>query len=189
MRRWQGLLWGVLGLALAGCEEPTQIVNATPPGGSIDRIPETEKGDKGPQALGEQAAARQKPDQPAETIPPARATAKGETFTTPKGLKYETLKEGTGDEVKAGQTVVMTYIGKLDDGTVFDQRDASSPFETSIGTKNVIAGWDQGVVGMRVGERRKLIIPPDLGYGAGGYPPKIPPNARLTFEVEVLKIK
>ena len=186
MRRWHGVLLGVVGLALVGCEEPTQLVPATPPGGTVDRLPETEKGDNGPQALGEQAVNKNRPA--TASVPPAKPTEKGETVTTATGLKYETLKEGTGDEVKAGQTVVMTYIGKLDDGSVFDQTGPEKPFETVIGYENVIKGWDQGVVGMRVGERRKLIIPPDLAYGASGQG-KIPPNARLTFEVELLKIK
>ncbi|MDR3636604.1 MAG: FKBP-type peptidyl-prolyl cis-trans isomerase [Isosphaeraceae bacterium] len=186
MQRWHGLLWGVVGLALAGCEEPTQIVTATPPGGTIDRLPEAEKGDKGPQALGEQVVAKKGGAK--EPIPPAKPTEKGEAVTTTKGLKYETLKEGTGEEVKSGQTVVMSYIGKFDDGTVFDQSSPDKPFETVIGVQQVIDGWDQGVIGMRVGERRRLIVPPELGYGATGKG-KVPPNARLTFEVELLKVK
>lgn len=186
MQRWQGLLCGVLGLALAGCEEPAQIVEATPPGGVVDRLPESEKGDKGPQALGEQVVMKNRPS--SEALPPAKPTEKGETVTLPSGLKYETLHPGTGDEVKSGQTVVMTYVGKLDDGTVFDQKSAQDPFQTTIGKGFVIRGWDQGVVGMRVGEQRKLIIPAELAYGQTGKG-KIPPNSRLTFEVEVLKIK
>lgn len=186
MQRWQGLLCGVLGLALAGCEEPVQIVEATPPGGVVDRTPESEKGDNGPRALGEQVVMKNEPA--AEAIPPAKPTDKGETLTIAGGLKYETLRPGTGDEVKPGQTVVMTYVGKLDDGTIFDQTNEQNPFQTAIGTGAVIKGWDQGVVGMRVGERRKLIIPAELGYGKTGQG-KIPPNSRLTFEVELLKIK
>lgn len=186
MQRWQGLLCGVLGLALAGCEEPAQVVEATPPGGVVDRMPESEKGDNGPQALGEQVVMKNRST--SNTIPPAKPTEKGETVTIPSGLKYETLRPGTGDEVKPGQTVVMTYVGKLDDGTVFDQKSERDPFQTVIGTGQVITGWDHGVVGMRVGERRKLIIPSELAYGKDGKG-KIPPNARLTFEVEVLKVK
>jgi peptidylprolyl isomerase len=104
-------------------------------------------------------------------------------------LKIEDTQPGTGQEVKSGDTVVIHYNGTLTDGTKFDSSyDRGEPFETQIGTGQVIKGWDQGVVGMKVGGKRKLTIPPDLGYGAQGAGP-IPPNSTLIFEVELVGIK
>jgi len=104
-------------------------------------------------------------------------------------LKIEDIKVGTGPEVKSGDTVSMHYKGTLTDGTKFDSSyDRGTPFQTQIGVGRVIKGWDEGVPGMKVGGKRRLIIPPDMGYGAQGAGP-IPPNATLIFEVELLTIK
>ncbi|MCS6976467.1 MAG: FKBP-type peptidyl-prolyl cis-trans isomerase [Gemmatales bacterium] len=111
-------------------------------------------------------------------------------ITTPSGLKYVDLKEGTGPEAKKGDTVEVHYTGWLKDGKKFDSSlDRGKPFSFPLGAGRVIKGWDEGVAGMKVGGKRKLIIPPDLAYGSRGAGGVIPPNAELTFEVELLKIK
>jgi FKBP-type peptidyl-prolyl cis-trans isomerase len=105
-------------------------------------------------------------------------------------LKVEDLTVGTGREVKEGDTVVMHYSGWLTDGKKFDSSyDRGTPFETPIGVGYVIKGWDMGVPGMKVGGKRKLTIPSDLGYGRYGVDPDIPGDATLIFEVELVEIK
>jgi FKBP-type peptidyl-prolyl cis-trans isomerase len=105
-------------------------------------------------------------------------------------LSIEDIKVGEGREVLAGDTVVMHYKGTLTDGTKFDSSyDRNEPFETRIGVGQVIQGWDMGVPGMKIGGKRKLVIPPSLGYGEHGAGGVIPPNATLIFEVELLDIK
>jgi peptidylprolyl isomerase len=109
--------------------------------------------------------------------------------TTKSGLKYVEQKEGEGPEVKAGDSVSVHYTGTLKDGKKFDSsRDRNQPFQFQVGAKRVIAGWDEGLQGMKVGGKRKLIIPYELAYGRAGRPPVIPPEAELTFEIELLKI-
>ena len=109
--------------------------------------------------------------------------------TMPSGLKIEDVATGTGTQVKSGDTVTVNYVGSLENGTKFDSSyDKNTPFTTQIGVGQVIKGWDEGIVGMKVGGKRRLIIPPALGYGeqeAGGV---IPPNATLLFEVELLDV-
>ncbi len=105
-------------------------------------------------------------------------------------LSIEELQPGAGDVAASGQMVRVHYTGTLTDGSKFDSSvDRGTPFEFRLGAGMVIQGWEQGIVGMRVGGRRKLVIPPDLGYGASGFPPVIPPNSTLVFEVELLGVK
>lgn len=112
------------------------------------------------------------------------------SITTGSGLIIEDITEGGGAEAGAGQTVSVHYTGWLTDGSKFDSsKDRNDPFEFPLGARHVIAGWDEGVQGMKVGGVRKLTIPPNLGYGARGAGGVIPPNATLVFEVELLAIK
>jgi FKBP-type peptidyl-prolyl cis-trans isomerase len=106
------------------------------------------------------------------------------------GLQIEELRPGTGDEAHAGDNVTVHYVGTLTDGKKFDSsRDRDEGFSFKLGAGQVIKGWDQGVEGMKVGQIRKLTIPPELAYGARGYPPVIPPSSTLVFEVELLSVE
>ncbi len=110
--------------------------------------------------------------------------------TTQDGLKIQDITVGSGQEVKSGDSVTVHYLGTLENGTKFDSSyDRNTPFTTQIGVGQVIKGWDEGIVGMKVGGKRKLIIPPDLGYGQQGAGGSIPPNSTLIFEVELLGVK
>jgi peptidylprolyl isomerase len=110
--------------------------------------------------------------------------------TTASGLEYEDIAEGTGESPQPGKTVTVHYTGTFPDGRKFDSsRDRNQPFSFTIGRGQVIKGWDEGVMSMKVGGRRKLTIPPDLGYGARGAGGVIPPNATLLFDVELLGVK
>lgn len=110
--------------------------------------------------------------------------------TTPSGLKYVDLVEGTGATPQRGQRVVVHYTGTLENGTKFDSSfDKNQPYDFVLGRDPVIKGWEEGLATMKVGGKRKLIIPPHLGYGVTGDPPRIPPYSTLIFEVELLDIK
>jgi FKBP-type peptidyl-prolyl cis-trans isomerase len=118
-----------------------------------------------------------------------QATAAKEV-TTPSGLKYQDLVMGNGPMAEQGTPVVVNYTGWLTDGTKFDSSydPGRQPLPFTIGAGMVIRGWDEGVKGMRVGGKRRLTIPPDLAYGERGYPPVIPGNSTLVFEVEFLNL-
>ncbi len=110
--------------------------------------------------------------------------------TTPSGLQYDDLAVGEGAAARSGQHVTVHYTGWLADGKKFDSSlDRGDPFAFNLGQGQVIAGWDEGVQGMKVGGKRKLTIPPDLGYGPRGAGGVIPPNATLLFEVELLGVE
>ncbi len=105
-------------------------------------------------------------------------------------LKIEDVRVGDGAEARPGQQVSVHYVGTLVDGEKFDSsRDRGQPFGFKLGAGQVIQGWDEGVAGMKIGGLRKLTIPPELGYGAEGYPGAIPPNATLLFEVELIAVR
>jgi FKBP-type peptidyl-prolyl cis-trans isomerase len=106
------------------------------------------------------------------------------------GVQIEELKPGAGAEARAGNNVTVHYVGTLTNGQKFDSsRDRGRGFSFRLGGGEVIAGWDQGVAGMKVGQVRRLTISPDLAYGARGFPPVIPPNSTLVFEVELLSVQ
>jgi peptidylprolyl isomerase len=176
----------VLLAAAAGCENhppaetggnppPTATTASTPAAATTAPAANDNKMQAGPSKMSGAAPAKGKP---------------GKEVTTASGLKYEDLKVGTGASPKTGDTVIVHYTGTLTDGTKFDSsRDRGTPFDFVIGTGGVIKGWDEGVMSMKVGGRRKLTIPPDLGYGDRGAGGVIPPGATLIFDVELLDIK
>jgi peptidylprolyl isomerase len=131
--------------------------------------------------------------QPQATIQVASANSTEnnmeDVVTTDSGLQYVDIVEGVGATPKKGDTVVVHYTGTLENGNKFDSsRDRGQPFSFKVGVGQVIQGWDEGVGSMKVGGRRKLIIPSELGYGARGAGGVIPPNATLIFDVELLRI-
>jgi FKBP-type peptidyl-prolyl cis-trans isomerase FkpA len=131
------------------------------------------------------------------TVPPASTQGASKLDAMPKELQKIDVKQGTGAEAVPGKIVVVHYTGWLYDpakpdnkGSKFDSsRDAGRPFDFPLGGGRVIKGWDQGVAGMKVGGQRTLVIPPDMGYGARGFPGAIPPNSVLIFDVELLEVK
>jgi len=129
-------------------------------------------------AAGHAAAAAQEP------------AAGGKEVVTPSGLKYLDLKIGEGAEAATGKIVAVHYVGWLKDGTKFDSsRDRDRPFTFRLGAGDAIKGWDEGLVGMKVGGKRKLVIPPELGFGKQGVGSVVPPNAVLFYEFELLEVR
>jgi peptidylprolyl isomerase len=125
------------------------------------------------------------------TTTTTKTETKGDSgmITTPSGLQYQDIVVGSGTEAKSGNKVKVHYVGTLTDGTKFDSSvDRGKPFDFNLGAAQVIKGWDEGVAGMKVGGKRKLVIPADLGYG-GRAIGKIPANSTLIFEVELLEVK
>ncbi|GAC1333296.1 MAG: hypothetical protein NVSMB14_00010 [Isosphaeraceae bacterium] len=190
-----------LGAALlciaSGCREPSGIAPALPPGVELSQI-RPEREEDASEAKGEdpmRQSALPLPEEitrqeklPAEPAPP---TKPGQSITTKTGLQYKTLKPGNGPEAHKGSVVEVHYVGKLTDQSEFDSsrsHPGGKPFEFTVGEGKVILGWDEGVNGMLVGERRELTVPPQLGYGAEGKG-KIPPNATLIFEIELLDVR
>ena len=111
-------------------------------------------------------------------------------FVTPSGVKYEDVRIGQGEEAATGKIVEVHYIGRLGDGTMFDSsRDRGLPFTFRLGAGDAIKGWDEGLLGMKVGGRRKLVIPPELGFGKQGIGSVVPPNAVLFYEFELLEVR
>jgi peptidylprolyl isomerase len=141
------------------------------------------------------AAASTTASTPPAPVNPPSPTAKSDSgiisTSTIDGMKIEVTKEGTGPEITNGQTAEMLYTGTLADGSIFDSTASrgNQPFSFTLGVGQVIKGWDEGVLGMKVGEERTLVIPPELAYGANGYPPVIPANATLTFQVTLVGIQ
>jgi len=118
------------------------------------------------------------------------AASAGREVVNPSGLRYLDLRPGQGDEAQLGKIVEVHYVGWLDDGTRFDSsRNDDRPFTFRLGAGDAIKGWDEGLVGMKVGGKRKLTIPPDLGFGKQGVGTVVPPNAILYYEFELLGVR
>jgi FKBP-type peptidyl-prolyl cis-trans isomerase len=185
------IMTGIALLISFGCEDPGPIVPISPPGANIPRVsPDASPAEATGEAITDTGGVPA-PVAAAAAYKPAPPTAIGETKTTERGVKYETLKEGTGPELKRGQRATLHYEGRLaTDNMVFEEsRSKNRPYSVRLGgDPPVIQGWEEGLPGMKVGETRKLTIPPELAYGERGSPPKIPPNATLIFEVELLNI-
>lgn len=126
---------------------------------------------------------------PKANIAPATSTASVSSTNQNQNLKVEILQQGTGEGAKSGDYVTVNYVGTLADGTKFDSSiDRGQPFSLTLGQNSVIRGWELGLIGMKAGEKRKLTIPPELAYGAQGAGGAIPPNATLTFEIDMISI-
>ena len=183
----------VIAVSLAvGCGElaDPDIVPVVLPGSRVaPPIPEGEAAEALGEAVGKGGI--QIPGQQVDvTLPLLPETEPGETRTATSGLQWTTLTKGQGTQIGPGQRARVHYVGTLSNGTKVDSsRDRGEPLSFVIGKDSVIRGWHQGVAGMKVGEVRKLTIPPELAYGVRGQPPVIPPNSTLVFEIELLGIE
>lgn len=128
---------------------------------------------------------------PEATVPTKAPSSSKKIIQTKNGMKIETTQEGTGEQITNGKTASMLYTGKLEDGTIFDStaKRNNTPFTFTLGVGQVIRGWDEGVLGMKVGEKRTLTIPADMAYGPSGIPGVIPGGATLIFDVELVSFK
>jgi FKBP-type peptidyl-prolyl cis-trans isomerase len=181
------LVIGVLALTVAGCNKqegtaaPKSTTEATPPPAAPAPKPEA------PAATTEQEGAKVEESAAVQAARKLGTPTDNPVVTLPSGLQYIEVKQGQGEPAKAGDSVQVHYTGWLVDGTEFDSSlKRGQPFVFPLGAGRVIRGWDEGVAGMKPGGVRKLIIPPDLGYGAPGAGSVIPPNATLIFEVQYL---
>lgn len=168
---------------LVGCSNPQQ----SPPG---DASPASAGNNaSNPVALTTPESQATPPQTPTSTPAPAKKPL-GPEVKTKSGLRYQLFQKGKGDVAKKNQKVYVHYTGVLENGTKFDSSlDRGVPIDFVLGTGAVIKGWDEGIEGMKVGEKRKLIIPPDLAYGDAGAGGVIPPGATLIFDVELVKVE
>jgi len=141
-------------------------------------------------ALASPAVAQTAPAKKAPATPAGPTKVTGDPTKTASGLEYWDIKVGTGAVAQTGQQVKVDYTGWLTNGKKFDSSVGTGrPFDFKLGAGNVIKGWDEGIVGMKVGGKRQLRIPPDLAYGEKGYPGAIPPNSTLIFDVRLVDVK
>ncbi len=178
-------------LALSGCTPKEDSASSTPPPDPAASAPASSPA-LAPDAQGPPAAAPQAAINPSAVPTTTKIDGKTVTLKTlPSGVKYYDMKVGTGANPKIGQTVSVQYTGTLLDGTKFDSSydHGGQPIDFPIGVGRVIKGWDEGVPSMKVGGKRRLVIPSDLAYGASPPTPTIPPNATLVFDIELVAVK
>jgi len=173
---------------LAGCPKPAPSSDA--PAVGLGEAPPPSAAPPPAEKPAEEKAAEEKPADNEGSKVKVEGEEGKPVVKTDSGLQYVVLDEGTGAKPAKGDKVIAEYTGWLTDGTKFDSsKDHPGEFDFNVGAGNVIPGWDEAFAGMKEGERRKLIIPADLGYGAEGTPGgPIPPNATLIFEVKLVKI-
>ncbi len=179
------LAWVWVGLmAFGGCDNP-RITPVMPPGVNLPRLAPPTAG-SGAQAVGETGGVQE----PGLSKIISEPTPVGHEKKTASGMAYTTQREGTGPTARPGQTVTLKYVGTLENGTKFyDTADHGGTVDVVIGAGRNIQGLDEGVPGMKVGEKRRLVIPGSMGYGAEGQKGLIPPNATLAIEVELVGVK